>query len=158
MNNVKREISIIMRRQDGTALIVAMIFLVLLTTIGIYTIFTSYTELTTAAKYKSNKEAFYAAEGAIEYIKGDGYYFTTTGTLAFPDSNHPSLSARSLQAEGTNATGTITYITSGNPPPGYGFSAKSQKARYFVIKATGTSKDGTTDTQKEVVAKILPKS
>lgn len=158
MSSIKRFIQRATWNQNGTALVVAMIFLVLLTTVGIYAIFISSTELTTAARYKSDKEAFYAAEGAIEYVKGDGYYFTTTGIMTFPDSNHPSPAARSLQAEGTDATGTITYITSGNPPPGYGFSAKTQKARYFVIEATGTSKSGIQSIQEEGVAKILPRS
>ncbi len=144
--------------QDGTALVIAMIFLALLTTIGIYALFNSTTELTSSARYKSDKEAFYAAEGAIEYIKGDGYYFITKTTLSFPDNAHTTVAARDLSANGTNASGTITYVTSGNPPPGYGFSAKDSQSNYFVIQATGTSQAGTQSKQEESVAKILPKS
>ena len=143
--------------ERGTALVIAMIFLGLLTTIGIYALLSTSTELIGSASYKSNKEAFYAAEGAIEYVKGDGYYFTTTGTLNIPDPAHPNAAARSLEAEDTDATGTIRFIAQGNPPPGYGFSAKDTMSRYFVIEATGTSRADVQNTQEESVAKILPK-
>lgn len=144
--------------ERGTALIVAMVFLGLLTTLGLYAIFNSSTELTSSARYKSDKEAFYAAEGAIEYVKGDGYYFTTKSAIDFPDSAHPTIAARDLSAQGTDATGTVTYVTFGNPPPGYGFSAKDTMSNYFAIEATGTSQAGIQNTQEEGVAKILPKS
>ncbi len=155
-----QEMMRIFSNERGMALVTAMVFLGLLTTIGLYSVIFSSSELRRAANYKSNKEAFYAAEGAIEYIKGDGYYFTTTGTMDFPDNDadpHPTVAARSLAAEGTDATGTITFITSGNPPPGYGFSAKDTTSSYFAIEATGTSQAGIQSTQEEGVAKILPK-
>lgn len=147
--------------EKGTALVIAMIFLGLLTTIGIYAIYNSSSELRTSGRYKSDKEAFYAAEGAIEYVKGDGYYFTTKTSMNFPDNDaspHPTVAARSLASNGTDASGKITYVTSGNPPPGYGFSAKDTQSNYFVIEATGTSQAGNQSTQEESVAKVLPKS
>lgn len=143
--------------KSGTALVIAMVFLGLLTTIGLYSLLNSSTELTSSANYRGNKEAFYAAEGALEYVKGDGYYFTTKGTLNIPDSNHPTAAAQNLSSGGTDATGTIQYLNDGNPPPGYGFSAKDTKSSYFVIEATGTSSSGVQNTQEEGVAKILPK-
>lgn len=144
--------------QRGTALIAALIFLGLLTTLGLYAVFNSTTELTSSARYKSDKEAFYAAEGAIEYIKGDGYYFTTKTFINFPDAAHPTIAARDLSSGGTNATGKVSYITSGNPPPGYGFSAKDTMSSFFDIDANGTSQSGLQNKQEEGVAKILPKS
>ena len=147
-----------LQNEKGTALIIAMIFLGLLTTIGFYAIFNSSTELTSSARYKSDKEAFYAAEGAIEYVKGDGYYFTTKTTMNFPDAAHPTVAAQDLSAAGTDATGAVTFTTSGNPPPGYGFSAKDTMASYFVNDATGTSQAGVQNIQEEGIAKILPKS
>ncbi|MCC6544613.1 MAG: pilus assembly PilX N-terminal domain-containing protein [Nitrospirae bacterium] len=146
-----------LNEERGTALVIAMVFLGLLTTIGLYALLNSTTELTSSANYRGNKEAFYAAEGAIEYVKGDGYYFTTKGTLNVPDNNHPTVAARSLASAGTIATGSIRYMNSGNPPPGYGFSAKDTMSNYFVIDATGTSSSGAQSVQEEGVAKILPK-
>ncbi len=143
--------------ESGTALVIAMVFLGLLTTIGLYSLLNSTTELTSSASYRGDKEAFYAAEGALEYVKGDGYYFTTRGTLNFPDNNHPTAAARSLQAGGTDAGGTVEFLNFGNPPPGYGFSAKDTMSGYFVIEATGTSGSGMQNVQEEGVAKILPK-
>jgi len=143
--------------KSGTALVIAMVFLGLLTTIGLYALLDSTTELTSSASYRGNKEAFYAAEGALEYVKGDGHYFTTRGTLNIPDNNHPTAAAQSLAAAGTDATGSITYLNNGNPPPGYGFSANYTMSGYFVIEATGTSNSGAQNTQEEGVAKILPK-
>lgn len=143
--------------KSGAALVIAMIFLGLLTTIGLYTLLNSSTELTSSANYRGNKEAFYAAEGALEYVKGDGYYFTTKTTMNFPDNNHPTAAARNLASGGTDATGSIKYLNSGNPPPGYGFSAKDTMSSYFVIEATGTSASGVQNRQEEGVAKILPK-
>jgi hypothetical protein len=147
--------------EKGTALIMALVFLGLLTTLGLYAVLNSSTELTSSARYKSDKEAFYAAEGAIEMVKGDGHYFTTkdpASPIPIPDPLHPTVAARDLSSNGTDATGAVTYTTSGNPPPGYGFSAKDTMSSYFVIEATGTSQAGIENTQEEGVAKILPKS
>ena len=146
-----------LNNESGTALVIAMIFLGLLTTIGLYALLNSTTELTSSASYRGNKEAFYAAEGALEYVKGDGYYFTTKATLNFPDNSHPTAAARDLASGGTNATGSVEYLNSGNPPPGYGFSLKDTMSNYFVIEATGTSNSGVQNIQEEGVAKILPK-
>ena len=143
--------------ESGTALVIAMVFLGLLTTIGLYSLLNSTTELTSSARYRGDKEAFYAAEGALELVKGDGFYFTTKGTINFPDNNHPTVAARSLQAGGTDATGSVKYLNNGNPPPGYGFSVKDTMSGYFVIEATGTSGSGMQNVQEEGVAKILPK-
>jgi len=144
--------------EKGTALIIALVFLGLLTTLGLYAVLNSSTELTTSARYKSDKEAFYAAEGAIEMVKGDGHYFTTKTQMPIPDPAHPTVAARDLSSNGTDATGTITYTTFGNPPPGYGFSAKDAMSNYFIITATGTSQAGVQNNQEEGIAKILPKS
>jgi len=149
--------TLILDDESGTALVIAMVFLGLLTTIGLYALLNSTTELTSSARYRGDKEAFYAAEGALEYVKGDGYYFTTKGTLNFPDNNHPTAAARSLQSAGTDAGGSVKYLNNGNPPPGYGFSVKDTMSGYFVIEATGTSGSGMQNVQEEGVAKILPK-
>ena len=149
--------TLILDDESGTALVIAMVFLGLLTTIGLYALLNSTTELTSSARYRGDKEAFYAAEGALEYVKGDGYYFTTRGTLNFPDNNHPTAAARSLQAGVTDAGGSVKYLNNGNPPPGYGFSVKDTMSSYFVIEATGTSGSGMQNVQEEGVAKILPK-
>ena len=147
--------------EKGTALIIALVFLGLLTTLGLYAVLNSSTELTSSARYKSDKEAFYAAEGAIEMVKGDGHYFTTkdpASPMPIPDPAHPIAAAQDLASNGTDATGAVTYTTSGNPPPGYGFSAKDAMSNYFVITATGTSQAGVQSNQEEGIAKILPKS
>lgn len=149
--------TLILDDESGTALVIAMVFLGLLTTIGLYSLLNSTTELTSSARYRGDKEAFYAAEGALELVKGDGFYFTTKGTINFPDNNHPTVAARSLQAGGTDATGSVKYLNNGNPPPGYGFSVKDTMSGYFVIEATGTSGSGMQNVQEEGVAKILPK-
>ena len=144
--------------EKGTALIIALVFLGLLTTLGLYAVLNSSTELTTSARYKSDKEAFYAAEGAIEMVKGDGHYFTTKTQMPTPDPAHPTVAARDLSSNGTTATGTITYTSSGNPPPGYGYSAKDAMSNYLIITATGASQAGVQNNQEEGWAKILPKS
>ena len=144
--------------EKGTALIIALVFLGLLTTLWLYAVLNSSTELITSARYKSDKEAFYAAEVAIEMVKGDGHYFTTKTQMPIPDSAHPTVAARDLASNGTDATGTITYTTFGNPPPGYGFSAKDAMSNYFIITATGISQAGVQNNHEEGIAKILPKS
>jgi len=146
-----------LNNESGTALVIAMIFLGLLTTIGLYALLNSTTELTSSASYRGNKEAFYAAEGALELVMGDGHYFTTRGTLDIPDSNHPTVAAQNLAAAGTDATGTIQLINFGNPPPGEGFSLRDAVAGYFVIEVTGTSASGVQSIQEAEVAKILLK-
>jgi hypothetical protein len=139
-------------------LILALILLAVMTLAGMAAIYTSSQELRRSSNHRSTREAFYASEGAIEAVKNDGFYATTLTTVTFPAANHPTPAARDLTLGTTTANGTIRFVTSGNPPPGYGFSAKDSSASFFVIEAAGTSQAGVIDTQEELVARILPKS
>ena len=143
--------------ERGVVLVVAMVLLAVLTFVGLAAIFNSSVELRRSGDYRTAMEVFYSAEAAIETIKNDGYYATTTTSMDFPAAAHPDPDARSLALGDTTASGTIRFVTSGNPPPGYGFSAKDSSASYFIIEATGTA-SGVTHTQEELTARILPKS
>jgi hypothetical protein len=144
--------------EKGAVLIIAMVLLGILTFIGLAAIFNTSLELRSSGTYMNTKKTFYTTEGAIEAVKNDGHYATTTTTMAFPDPAHPNIGARDLTIGHVSVTGTLRYVTSGNPPPGYGFSAKDSSANYFVVEATGTNGADVQITQEEMVARILPKS
>jgi hypothetical protein len=143
------------RRQDGAALITSLFILVVLTFIGLQAILTSSTEVILSANYKRSKEAFYSAEGALEYVVRDKQYFLVLpggdGMMEFPDDTGVS-----LDAGFTSANGTVTFVSRGAPPVGSGTSMGRMQADYFVIDSTGTGSLGSRSQQRLLMTNIVP--
>src|SRR5438874_13131599 len=59
------------RREDGIALIVALMAMMLMTALGAALILTTSTEMMITANYRNGQEGLYAADGALERAMDD---------------------------------------------------------------------------------------
>lgn len=146
------------QNEDGVALILVMVMLVMLTFIGLAALSTSSTELFLSANYRRGREAFQLAEGMAEEALVDNTNFivpaggpgTTSalaaGTVTDTDpSNNQTVTAR----------GTVTYTSTGPAPAGSGMGTKV-KANYFIVDTNGTGSLGAVSNQELVMSKIIP--
>lgn len=144
-------------KEEGSALIIAMIMLVVLTIIGTATINTSVTEIMVAGNYKVMKDAFYNTEGPIEYaIKQpeipkqiaqmpgtDGSLGSIGASVAIPLAGDCCTASAVLYKNVFDnvITGTATLRRISKPPTLSGTDAKDNdggfKYYYYVIDVTG---------------------
>ncbi|MCC6502144.1 MAG: hypothetical protein IT362_03280 [Deltaproteobacteria bacterium] len=144
----------IIRDEKGMALVLALIVLLLMSILGTMMFANSSSESQASRNYRVKQDAFYAAERAIEYARSDVNIYSVIGSGSV---NIP-LTSISLQSGTSDASGTVAYLSSGNPPRGSGMDATEFQANYFAIAATGT---GPVNSRTEVetnVARIIPKN
>jgi len=140
--------------QRGNALMVSMVFLVILTTLGLSVAGTGRLELMMAANTQFGNQAYQAAESGIDSVlriprntllsstaaTGRDYFFNlTTSAGGFDDPNTP---APALFAEQANTT--TTYEGVGNVPSG-GYSMggnNNAAAHHFSIDSRSQSQRG----------------
>ena len=119
--------------QRGTALVLALVMLALMSILGVMSLTTSTTEVGISGNYRSSQQAFYAADRAVEYAMTNEQIFdsigtgtidliadadTTNATATTNDDHITNIAAETgnsgLQAGGANQ---VTYLTSGALPP-----------------------------------------
>lgn len=135
--------------QRGSALLVSLVFLVILTVLGLSVMNTSHLEMKMAANAQFGNQAFQAAESAIDSVMripkptlltfvggaptARNYFFNQTTAVGFPDGS---------QFFAETAATLTTFQQTGNVPGG-GFSvsedAGTPKAHHFTIESTGQS-------------------
>ena len=154
--------------EKGIAMILSLLTLVILSFMGLSGIFTASDELSLSGNFRGEREAFFAAEGGIQYVHEDINYFNRTqysGSGSSYAGGFPRAGV-SLCDNGTDATGSMTFMSSGPPPVGSGTSMKTHQADYYTITSTGrgyignggcVNSDGSQGNQVQVMAKILPK-
>jgi len=123
------------RRQQGAALVIGLILLVVLTILAISGVFTSTMELRMVRNTQSQERAFQAAEVAIEDALANPVLSTSAAfsqaTTAVPNSPGDEYSY-DLQFVGQTPLGTGTT--------GYSIGSAFQ-SYHFQIEATGTGPD-----------------
>lgn len=124
------------RRQQGAALVIGLILLVVLTILAVSGVFTSTMELRMVRNMQSQERAFQAAEVAIEDALANPVLSTSAGfsqaTTAVPNSPGDEYSY-DMQFVGQTPLGTGTT--------GYSIGSAFQ-SYHFQIEATGTGPDG----------------
>jgi len=135
------------------ALVLALVVLFLMSLIGGVVATTSTTEIKVSGKYKQHDDAFYTAERVMEYSISDSAIYTTigTGSVGVP------LTGINLSSANSTASGTVQYVSSGNPPRGSGADITQFKANYFQVNVTGIGTGGSNASLERNVAKIVPK-
>ncbi len=110
-----------LRNEEGSVLITALLLLLFLTLIGISATTTTTTDMQVARNEKSFKLAFYAAEAARGYVAADtdlwGALNITEGeSLFFPNNDDHD----EWQQLGSNQffRGNVEYMGATVPPPG----------------------------------------
>lgn len=142
----------ICRDEKGMALVITLLVMFLMAVMGTTLFSVSTTEMKISRNSMFSSGAFYAAERGNEYAQTDPAIYTTigTGSLAIP------LGGVSLAAGATDASGAVSFMTSGNPPRGSGVDISDFKANYFLLEVTGTGSGNATERIESNVAKIVP--
>ena len=138
--------------ERGSAIIIVLLSLLLLTILGATLLTSSTSELQVAGNQRSMYEAFFAAEAAMTHslVNPDIYTTIIPGAMN-------SYSSSSLIVGNKKTKIKVQYIASSDPPPGSGMDDTFQ-ANYFVVSATGNSNNNTQVVMESGIARILPKA
>lgn len=159
--------------QRGTALVLALAMLALMTILGSLLISTTTTEVMISGNYQSSQQAFHAADRAMEYAQArvlgtaddiDLY----AGTDPADPTNTPhrefiqaGLSGLDTNPENDPAKNRARFAYSAPPPPGSGSDAALFQARYYIVSVTGANPVGAPNAARSdltaQVGKIVPK-
>jgi Tfp pilus assembly protein PilX len=149
----------ILRNQSGAALIVALIMMVVLTLIGLASIFTSTFEIKISGNKRGSTDAFYAADSGAQVVTANAQNFSSTHSSPynpFADAANPN------PTNPTNAQASVTCVgTQQGAPRGYGVSATQFQFEYFLLSSTGQDQTDTsvvpsTCTVQEKVVRLIP--
>lgn len=138
--------------ERGAALITALVFLVILTMLGLSSIGTTTMEERMAANAQEVNRAFQAASTGLEMAYNDGDAFDTSLTEANDgsgsdkyDKSDASIGGSGTHAYTANATYNSVYKQSTTPSRGSGWDS-SYAYYHFKLSSTGTTDSGATST------------
>jgi type IV pilus assembly protein PilX len=148
-------------RQRGIALIIALVFLLMLTILGVSVMNSASLEGRMAGNTQETNRAFQAAESAIEHVFTDGTIFgnllyptdTANQTLQYPDATNPTASVQ-MQ---------VTYAAKKNKMPRARDrqnidSAVNYGAAVFDMESNATTTSNANSKLVQGVAQVVPKS
>lgn len=123
--------------QEGAALLIAVLILLILTVLGVYAVTTSTLETKITGFYKWHVEAFYAADAGLDYTMATYPY----GTL---DSSNPTWpSPPPFQHHDPEFNVRADYLCSTPPPVGSGTGIRAGfKAHHYRTESVGTDQAG----------------
>jgi Tfp pilus assembly protein PilX len=147
--------------ERGIALVVALVFLLMLTILGVTVMNTASLEGRMAGNTQEMNHAFHAAESAIEHVFTDGTIFTTlihigdttTTTVKYPDATNPT----------ATATVTSTYVEKKNKMPRARDRSNTDSVILFSgaafdMNSSATTTSNANSTQKQGAVQAAPKS
>jgi hypothetical protein len=149
----------IVQDQSGAALVIALLMMIMLTLIGLASIFTSTFEMRLSGNKRGSTDAFYAADSGIQVVMAriDNFNLETNYVgdqyNPFTDSSNPNP---------TKAKAVIHHNTDQHGSPrGAGFSATNFEFEHFLISSTGqdqmeTSPLKTACVLEEKVVRLVP--
>lgn len=125
--------------QRGMALILALFMLVILSLLGALALSVSTTDIKISGNLKNQQNAFFAAEGAVEYAMGNVAIVQSIGTTDLNNGGHPA----NLSMGGTkldpNATNQVDSLGAGELPDSLAdrFGREKFGGAYYTISVTG---------------------
>jgi hypothetical protein len=132
MNATRKRMSKLgLHAQEGAALVIAVMILLVLTVVGIYAVTTSTIETKITGYHKWHVEAFYAADAGLDYALADYPY----GSL---DSQNPHWDHDATGGDPPKFDVEATYL--GNTPPPVGSGTGTRQG--FVAHHFRTDSDG----------------
>jgi hypothetical protein len=146
-----------LRNQQGTALVLTLSMLALMSILGALALSTSTTELGISSNLRSSQEAFYAAERAVEYAMTNGNIYSSiaTGEESLDGYNGDILIGRSGLRLGAGSK--VQYLNSGALPPGSGSDPTYFQSRYYIISVTAEGPNNSVTRVEEQLGRIVPK-
>jgi len=125
----------ILQDQSGIALVIALLMMIMLTLIGLGSIFTSTFEVKLSGNKRGSTNAFYAADSGIQVIMANIDNFNLPGK--YVDNKYDPFTDPA-NSNVTKAAVVITHIPDQHGSPrGSGFSATHFEFIYYVIDSTG---------------------
>ncbi len=149
------------KNQSGTALIVALLMIIVLTLISIASISSSTFEVMLSGNKRAATNAFYSAEGGIQSVTARIENFSLPGN--YVDGKYDPFTDKGNKNP-TNAKVTIYYDPNqGGSPRGYGYSATNFGFEHYLAESTGEDQLGlgpnkSKCTVQEKVVRIVPTS
>lgn len=138
MNAMKTSIRVLgLDSEQGAALLIAVLILLILTVLGVYAVTTSTLETKITGFHKWHVEAFYAADAGLHYTLATyPYGGVYSGKPTWPDDppfhhNNPKCDI------------TVTYLGSTAPPVGGGTGVRAGfKAHHYRTNSVGSDSVG----------------
>jgi Tfp pilus assembly protein PilX len=152
--------SSILESQAGAALVIAMIMMIVLTLIGLASIFTSTFEIKISGNKRCSTNAFYAADSGVQAVVARVENFNPTSYNPTTLQYNPFTDANNINPTSAQVTNTYDTIQQG-PPRGYGFSALNFEFEHFTVASTGRDQTDlnpirSTSTIQEKVVRLVP--
>ncbi len=155
--------------ERGMALILVLSMLTIMSLLGVLALNTATTELDITGNMRGSREAFFAAERAVDYasIAGDIYETIGTDTVTLTSDqaddiqiDHGSytsgIDASEEDLDG-NKVNQVGYLTSGPLPPSSGSDATLFEMRYYRISVTGHGPNNSSTRIEAQVGRLVPK-
>jgi len=135
MNAMKTSIRALgLNSEQGAALLIAVLILLILTVLGVYAVTTSTLETKITGFHKWHVEAFYAADAGLNYTLATypyGGMYSGNPTWSFSKTQPPIFNA------------TATYLGSTAPPVGGGTGVRAGfKAHHYRTNSVGSDSVG----------------
>ena len=148
----------ILKNQSGAALVIALIMMIVLTLIGLASIFSSTFDIKISGNKRGSTDAFYAADSgvAVATARIDNFNINLYGTGQYdPFTDLNNVNPATAQVNITHDT------TQEGAPRGYGFSAISFEFEHFLITSTGSDRTDlnpirSTCTVQEKLVRLVP--
>ena len=112
-----------MKRQDGAALVVGLVLLVVITVLAISGMNTATTELAMARNDQNYENAFQAAETGLAAALGSGSFTTIGATVTPPITAHETVTAQITFEDSTPVPDKAFSLGSGSGVSAYHFIA-----------------------------------
>jgi len=133
--NIMKKQAVVLKNQNGAALVIALIMIIVMTLVVLATSFTSNFEIKLAGNKRGSTNAFYSADSGIQVVLGRIENFNIPGQYVdnkynpFTDNNNPNP---------TNASVNMTFNSAQHGAPrGVGISAINFEFNHYIIEATG---------------------
>jgi hypothetical protein len=146
----------ILKNQSGAALVIALVMMIVLTLIGLASIFSSTLDIKISGNKRCSTDAFYAADSGVQVVEGriDNFNINLYNTGSY----NPFTDANNINV--TNAQVTVTHdTTQEGAPRGHGFSATNFEFEHFLIASIGQTCANpipSTTTINEKLVRLVP--
>jgi len=130
-----RKTTNILTNENGAALVIALMMMIMLTLVGLGSIFTSTFEVKLSGNKRASTNAFYAADSGVQVIMANIDNFNLPGK--YVDNKYDPFTDP-VNPNPTKAAVVITHVPDQHGSPrGSGFSATHFEFIYYVIDSTG---------------------
>ena len=145
----------ILRKQSGTALVVALIMMVVITLIALASSYTSIFEIAISGNKRGKTDAFFQADGCINGIASSPGTFDTGPNFSVPNSGTSTNTSLTPPC----GEGSVTAFLNQSGAPRGGGWGDGVTYSYFLIKCTGhdTAESAAKSIMREDVMRLLPK-